>query len=167
MGTMAVALFAAGTAVNSYAAYQQAQAQKNAAKYEAAIAQQNQRLASWQAQDARARGAIEEARYAREAGQLMGSQRAALAASGVDISSGSAADIQADTTRLADLDLAAIRANTEREAFGYQVEARDAQAASRLSRYGAQSIRPGLVAAGTLLGGSAQVADSWYRYKGR
>jgi len=83
----------------------------------------SRRMAELQARDVEVRGrrAIEE--YQRAVSRTVGSQRAAMAAQGVDVSTGSALDIQEETRALGAEDLAQIRANIFREAWGLRAEA--------------------------------------------
>lgn len=161
-------LGAASAGVGAYATYQQQQAVKDAANYEAKVQRQNAVLADKQATDALGRGAAEEAAAARKLSAFKGAQRAGLAGTGVDLTAtgSSAEDIQADTKQLGALDLLAVRQNAAREAYGYKVGATDARAGAALSSFRAQTTKPALAATGTLLSGASQVADSWIRYRG-
>lgn len=53
---------------------------------------------------------------------IAGAQQVAFAAQGIDISSGSAADIQADTRYLAEIDAVQSKNNAMRAAFGFKTE---------------------------------------------
>lgn len=167
MGAAAVGLGAAGAAVNAYATYQQQKAAQNAAEYEAKVQQQNAQLAEAQAKDVESRGAIEEARYGQQVAGLLATQTTGLAASGVDVSAAgsSARAVLDDTTRLGRLDLLTMRQNAAREAYAQRIQGLNAISAASLATNRASATMPGLAASGTLLSGSAQVADSWYRYK--
>lgn len=57
-------------------------------------------------------------------GQAIGSQRAALAANGIDVNSGSAAQLQDDTAMLGEMDALTISNNAAREAYGYRIQAK-------------------------------------------
>ncbi len=140
----------AGTGLSAYGQYQQAEAAKSAAEY-------NQKVAEVQSRDAITRGDQEGEMAGRKIGALRGRQRAALAASGVDLSSGSAADILAQTDYYGLEDQRTIADNARREAAMYT---------SRAGAYGAEagSITPWLAGTGTLLSGAGAVADRWYNY---
>jgi hypothetical protein len=116
----ALAVMAASSATGAYA---QSRAQKAEANFKKAQGEQNARLADMQAADAEKRGNKEANNYMRKVRGVVGSQRAALAASGVDIGSGSALELQADTEALGEYDAAVIRNNAAREAWGYQAQA--------------------------------------------
>lgn len=82
------------------------------------------------------------------AGQAVGTQRSAQAANGIDVNSGSAAQLQDDTAMLGELDALTIQNNAAREAYGYRVQAKqDILNAS-------QTVQNGKTAAkGSILGG--------------
>lgn len=55
--------------------------------------------------------------------KLRGAQRSALAASGVDTGFGSGAEIQAESEMIANLDMATVKNNAYRQAWGFKMEA--------------------------------------------
>lgn len=75
------------------------------------------------AQDALQRGSMAAAQLRMRGNQLAGQQKAAYAASGVDSSSGSAADTLASTRAMAELDAQTAKNNAAREALGYKQRA--------------------------------------------
>lgn len=112
------------TGVSSAAAgYAQAGAISAKGAYDQQIAESNSRLASMQAEEATARGDKAASQALKQGRQLRGAQRAAAAASGVDIGTGSALALQQETTGLSQLDALTIKNNAAREAHGYQVQA--------------------------------------------
>jgi hypothetical protein len=76
-----------------------------------------------QATDAIARGKQTEGLFRKQLRGVIGSQRASFAAQGVEVSSGSAEQVQEDTAYQGELDALQIRTNAAREAWGFQVEA--------------------------------------------
>lgn len=96
---------------------------KKQGAYEAGQLDVNAGLADTQAADALARGKETASRLALDTRQTEGSQRVSLAAQGVDIGSGTAADLQSDTAMMGALDRVTALNNAKREAYGYQVEA--------------------------------------------
>ena len=85
----------------------------------------NAAFAEFQADDALARGAINEQRQRQTTKQVIGSQRVSFAAQNVDVNQGSALDVQADAAYLGELDALTIRNNAAKEAFGYRTGAGD------------------------------------------
>lgn len=123
--TALLALNAAST-INKFAGErQQATAAERQGAYEQGVYNVDAQLADQQAADAIARGKEAETRQRQATRGLIGAQRATLAAQGIDVSTGSALDVQADTAALGELDALTIRNNAAREAFGYRVQAMD------------------------------------------
>lgn len=127
-------------------------------RYAAAVSYQNAKLAAAQAADASKRGQLEEQRSYNRTAQLLGQQRAAMAANGIEVDFGSASDVQADTHNLGRDEAATIRQNTEREMRGYDIEGLNYQTQARADRAAASgSIVSSLFnTAGTILGGVSQ-----------
>lgn len=102
-------------------------------RYQQQVAENNKKIAEWQAQDALERGRIEEIEHRRQVGGLIGTQRAALAGAGVEVDTGTAAELTADTAQVGELEAQNIRANAEREAYGYRIQAYNYQTEADLS----------------------------------
>jgi len=135
------ALAIGALAVQAYSTVRAAQAAKKAGKagHEAAdsqadLADFNAAVAGVQAEDAVARGAEEESRFRAGVRGMVGSQRAGFAAGNIDVGYGSAADVQADTAFLGELDALTIRTNAAREAWGYKVQAEDLHKRAAIAR---------------------------------
>lgn len=109
-------------------------AQREAAESQAGLADYNAAVAKLQAQDAIARGREEESQYRQQVAGMIGSQRAGFAGANIDVSSGSALDVQADAAFLGELDALTIRNNAAREAWGYEVEAEDQRRRAEIAR---------------------------------
>lgn len=126
-------------------AYNQYQAEKAQGEYQNAMYRLNAQMAEFMGELAISRGerasklaikrGYKESAMVRRAGkQVAGSQKAALAAQGIDIGSGSAADIIAETEAMSELDQLEIQKNARldaltiknnawREAWGYKQQA--------------------------------------------
>lgn len=113
---------------------QAGQAERAAADSQAEILDYNATIADAQAADAVTRGQEEENRYRQGVRSLIGSQRAGFAGQGVDVGVGSAADVQADSAFLGELDALTIRTNAAREAWGYKVQAADTRKRAEVTR---------------------------------
>ncbi len=109
-GSLAGAISSAG-AMRAQGEYQRQQYEFNA------------RIAELQAQDAMDRGDKEASHIRKKGNQIQGAQRAALAAQGIDISSGSALDVQVDTDSAIRQDMIQTRNNAWREAWGFRAQA--------------------------------------------
>jgi hypothetical protein len=106
----------------------------NQGKYTAQVARRNADMDRRAAADAITRGDTEEARRQRQTGQLLGQQRAALAANGVDADFGSASDIQNDARSIGAEDALTIRQNALREGQGYEISAWNNESRARSAR---------------------------------
>ncbi len=140
---------AAGSAVSAVGTYAAGQTKKAADKYNAQVNENNAQMANQQA--------MAEAQKTRDRGRrLMGAQRAALSAAGVDIDSGSATDIQYDSSVQNELDaLTAL--------YKGKVSSNNSLASAQLDRYSAtQAGQAGAIGAGgTLLSGAANAYGTY------
>jgi len=92
------------------------------------------RMLRLQAKDARERG-MSEATEARRQGRIVrGAQQARHAAMGLEVDSGSAADLAYDTGSMSERDALTIRNNAVREAWGYNQQARFVRYEGRLAK---------------------------------
>lgn len=132
-------LVASSLALSGMQAYNQYQT----GKYQSAVANQNAQVAEAQAQDSINRGNAQAEEVRRRNAQAAGTQAATMAASGGDLSSGSNLDIFGDTAQFGMLDSLTTVNNSQREAYGYQVQAAnyrsEASAASSQGRFGAMT----------------------------
>ena len=132
-------------------------------KYRKGVAEYNARVKENEAQEVRRAGVEEENIQRRKTAELLSTQRAKLGASGIDLDSGSAFQLQQDTATLGEVDALRIRSNFETRA--------DALGTGALltRQQGGYAQRAGTnQAVGTLLGGTAQVldtgvADKWFK----
>lgn len=155
MAYIAAAVAAIGAGLTTYGEASAAQAQ---AGYQAQIAANNEIIAKQQRTDALNRGELEAQKAMQEQAQLFGQQRAALAASGVEVTQGSALDILASTRFLGKQDVATIQSNAAREAWGYSISAANYAAETTLQRWRENQASPalqGALVAGTSLLSSA------------
>ena len=88
-----------------------------------AVAYRNADVAERQAADAVARGIISGVRARMRGGQIVGTQMAHYAASGVLVDVGSPGDVTLRTRIITDEDEQIIRTNAAREAYGYTTQA--------------------------------------------
>ncbi len=150
---------AIGSAIGTY---QQSKSLRSQLRYQAAIAEINQRLSESSAQQAMQQGQQQVAATTMRYGAVKSSQRAAMAANGVDLGVGSAAEVQASTDILKDIDKNTIEANAIRSAFGYRTQGAGFANQALMDRTSAGSISPASSGFSTLLGSATKVAESWY-----
>ncbi len=147
----ATAVAAAGTAVSTVSAV-------NQANYQAKIAGMNVKQENAAARDALDRGKVESQRFQEQASQEQGAQRAALAANGIDVNFGSAALVRGDTLRAAEQDAQTLRENTIRETRGFEISAANfgAQRSGYKQAATAAAVKGAFDFGSTVLGGAQQ-----------
>lgn len=128
----------------------------------AAIAEINAGMAERAAQQEMARGQELIAATTERAAQVKGSQRAAMAANGIDLGEGSAAEILTTTDMVKEHDMHTIEANAVRAAWGHRVNAASLTGQATVSRAGADSVSPLLAGTSSLLSSAGTIAGSWY-----
>lgn len=138
----------ASAAVSAYGQYSQAKTAQS-------VASNNASLAENKAQEDMRIGELNAQKVNEQASQLQGTQRATMAARGLDLGSGTPADIIAQTSFFGQQDAATARYNGQMQAWG------DRQQGAGFS---AQADGYGTAAGLSLLSGAGSVADKWYRY---
>lgn len=154
MGALIVASTATQVAGQAYSGL----AANAQAGYEAKLAKRNALFETERARDAIDRGQDESQRYQRRAGQDMGAQNAALAANGIDITFGSAADVRGDLATDTRADVRTIGRNAYREARGFEINAANyhSEAKAQKMRGRGALISTGFGIGTTILGGAQQ-----------
>lgn len=142
----------ASTGISAMGALNQASAAK-------AVAKNNAQNAELQAQDAQRRGEKDAQEIQRKAAAFKSSQRVNLASKGLDLTYGTAADLQDETDFFSQSDIVTTRNNAAKEAWAKRSQKSGFQAEAAASR-------PWLAGGSTLLAGGAQVADKWMQYRG-
>lgn len=158
MGYVEFAIILAAV-VSAAAAGTSAYAQKQEADYQGDLAKYNAKVSEQQARDA-AEAKNQEITRIRDATEAMkSSQRAALAANGIDLSSESPLAIMADTAYYGELDASNASGSGEREQLAYQRQKTnlllDAKMAGNRGRYAV--VGGALSATGSLAGGYGAV----------
>lgn len=158
-------VMAAGAVMGAAGAYSKAKTQKSVLGYEAAVARNNQIITDYQADIAEQVGAAREQSQRLKTAGMVGDQRAALAANGVDVGQGSAAEIVGTSKFMGERDALTIRDNAAREAWALREQGKGYGAEAAFYQSSADSVNPGLSAFTSLLNGASQVAGSWYANK--
>lgn len=120
----------------AYTGMTQAGAQSDLADFQGAQLDSNSIIARMQASRALQVGGINENRSRIATRQLIGTQRANMAAQGIDVNrkGDSSIDVQADTAGLGELDALTIRNNAALAAWGFNVQANDLSAQANMKR---------------------------------
>jgi len=113
----------AGMVVTAAAGAYSADASKKAGQAQVIMADRNAKLEDYKADVANRIGAVQEENHRAKVRQMVGTQRATLAANGVDITSGTAAELMDQTVAFGETDAQTIRYNAAREAWGFGVNA--------------------------------------------
>lgn len=159
----AVAMSAAGIASGAVGSYWSAKSTKIQLEGQAALADTNARIAELGAQQEMIKGERDVANLTLQAGQVKGAQRAAMAANGIDLGEGNAAEVQASTDIMKEIDKNTAHANAVRSAWGYRTQGMNYQNEAIVKRGTAGGISPGMSGFSTLLTGAGQVAPGWYQ----
>ena len=137
-----------------------ADASKNMGRYQQQVAEQNAELSEFKAQQAATIGSVQEERMRSRARQMVGQQRAAIAANGVEVGSGTALDLVSETALFGEEDALMTRFNAMNEAWGLRAQAVDYRNEGRAARTRGQN-----EATGTYLTTGANMASSYYNYR--
>jgi hypothetical protein len=165
LANAALILQAGGAISSMFGSYFGAKAQQSTLLTQAFISETNARIAELGAQSALLQGEKQVASLTMQAGKVKSAQRAAMAANGIDLGVGSAAEVSASTDIMKEIDKNQITVNAVNNAWGYRTQAVNMQNDALMKRATAGSISPGTAAFTSLLGGAAQVAGSWYSMK--
>lgn len=162
----ALAVTAIGTAVSSYSAVSNANAQKAAAEYNSEVQQNNAAIASMNANSAIQQGNQQLQAAQEQAAQHQGMIRAVMGAGGIDLNSGSALRNQEGVAEVDQLNEATIVNNAARSAWNYRNQGADYSAQANLDTMQAsQSETSGLLSGfGSLLSGAGQFGTRWVNF---
>lgn len=163
MAMVSMGASAGGSILNAFGAAQSGKAKAQMYQYQAGIAKFNEAVALQNRDYASAQGE-EEAVNTGLAGRFReGRVRADIAASGVDVNSGSAAAVQASQKEITQRDVATVRNKAARVALGYATEAEQDSMQSSLYSMSASNVRAAipLNVASSLVSGASSVSSKW------
>lgn len=159
-------------AFSAYGAHKDAQAEKQALKYEeqqqrnnAKVAENNRLLAEQQAADTKRRGDVEAQNHLKQVAALKSTQQSKMAANGLSLNEGSPLSLLEDTDFQGGYDANTIRSNAARDAWGqqiqgmtYQSQANDLKSSAQFSKMKGKQIKPGMAA---LTAAGTTAANKW------
>lgn len=152
--TAGTALAAGSSLLSGIGGMQQSNYQAQVAMNNAAISRQN------------ADAALESGNYSEsiqriKTGKLVGAQKTAYAANGIDVASGSAQDVMNSDAAMGEMDAQMLRYNAMREAYGYKQQAGQFEAEASMDRQaGRGKLLGGVLSAGSsLLGGATSLTN--------
>ena len=144
LATAALISSLVGTGVAAAGAIQQGKTQGE-------IAQFNTDTAKFQADDAAKKGLVDEENQLAKVKQIRAQQEVVMGAGNLDPTSGTAAQVLDQTTKMGTLDALTLRTNAARQAWGYTTQATNSELQGSMARTAGY-----FGAAGTLLSGGAR-----------
>jgi len=157
-----VALMGIGAVGSAFGAYYSAQNAKNNLRFQAQMSEINARMAELGAKGELLRGEREVQSSKLKTAQVKGAQRASMAANGIDLGEGTAAQVLTTTDVMGEIDANTIASNAIRSAWGYRTQAQNYRGEAAVGRATASGINPLAAAGSSLIGDAGQVASSWY-----
>lgn len=156
------AIAVAGAVVSAGGQIYSGMAQNAQGKYTQRVMEQNAKMEERDRADAITRGETEQVRHYRRLAQALGESRVRNSAAGLDVSFGSALNLENDIALVGFEDSATISENTRREVMGYDTAAINARTQGRAARMqGKAAQTAGFIgAAGTILSTASQVGQS-------
>lgn len=152
------ALSLAGGAVSAYGQMQTSKTQSEIDKFNSEVALRNADIATqkqnWAGEEGDQNAAISQMRTAGKVGSTLANQ----GASGVEVGTGSNANVISSEREIGMLDAMTIRSNAARQAYGYQTESSSYKSQTALDKYAAQNaqIAGKINSISTLLGSAAR-----------
>ncbi len=128
-----------GAGVSAIGTLSAASAQADNARYQSQVAANNAVIASHNAASATQAGQVEAQQKGMDEANKIGEIKASFAANNVDVNSGSAVDVQAGERSKANQEQATIEHNAMLQSYGYQQQAADKEAESKLQANAAES----------------------------
>lgn len=128
----------------------EAEAERQQGLYQQKIFNENADQLEKQADEVTRIGAEDATRYGEGVRSLVGKQASSYAAQGVDVATGSAADVQRETSARGMQDIITIKDNAWREAFGFKQQARNERQQGVLAAKGGNARASSTLATGGL-----------------
>ncbi len=158
------AIFGLGAVNTGLGAYSENQALRGQSDYERRMTNVNTGWAQLRADDALRQGDFQAGQARRYGEKVKGAQRVAAAAGNVDVNSGSAAQIQAETDAMSQLDVLAARNNAFKEMMGIKADDSAARGQSKMNRLARKSAgKQSIIQAGGSI--ARQGAIAGYRHE--
>ncbi|MHB0973141.1 MAG: virion core protein, T7 gp14 family [Thiobacillus sp.] len=159
---LSLGMQAAGAVSGAIGGFYAAKSTKRQLQFDAAMADINARISELGAQQELLNGQQQVGALTLQAGQLKSRQRASMAANGIDLGEGNAAELQASTDIMKAIDKNTLEANAVRSAWGLRTQGANYQSEAITKRGTAAGISPFMAGASSMLTGAGQVASSWY-----
>jgi len=166
LAIMSIGSSVAGGAISAGSAIYGGFAKSSMYNYQAQVATMNKQIAERNASYAVAVGEVNAQRKGMETRARVGQTEATQGASGLEVGSGTNAEVVAAERDIGSFDQMTIRAGAERESFGFKTQAMnfeaEAQADKAASKY--SKVEGFVGAASSIVGGASSVSDKWLKY---
>lgn len=163
IGAASMGLSLGGSIIGAEGAALSGKAKQQMYNYQAGLAEFRKRIALQNRDYALQVGEDQTARYGLKARQEIGTIRARQGASGIDVGSGSPVQVRGSQRQIAQMDMATIRNNAARRAYGYEVEAATEEAQAGMYTSAAKWAKVGseFDVASSLISGATSVSSKW------
>lgn len=167
MGLPLLAVGLAGAAVSAFGSYESGQATAAAEAYQAQVAANNAIIAKQNARLDIQSGETQATNEELKTRAQVGTEKAGQGAGGIDVNTGSAADVRAGTSQIGYLDALTIRSNSAKQAYGQLVQGATDTAESQLltMESGSAAEAGDIGAIGGLLTGASTVGGRYAAYQ--
>lgn len=163
LGTIGIGSSIAGSGISAFGALSGGASKGAMFDYQSGVALANAKIARQNEDFSLSVGERQAAKYGLKARYQAGEIKTAQGSSGINVNEGSAKEVQDSQHLVAGMDMATIRDNAARRAYGYYVEGEQDKAQARLYSDAARdSRRAGSIGALTsLLSGVTSVSSKW------
>lgn len=163
IAALAPFLAIAGAGISAAGAIEQGVATSNMANYNAQVAKNNAQIANQNAEYAINAGQAAAARQSLKSAATAGAIKTGLAASGVDVNTGSAVNVEESQREIEKLDTETVLSDAQLRAYGYRSAATSYKAQSELNTAEASQAPIGAAfkAGGSLLSNASSLGTKW------
>lgn len=167
LATVALVGSTLSAGVGAVGAISSANAQSDAAKYQAQVATNNATIAGQNARYAAAAGATQAQARDFKTRATVGAIEAAQGSSGIDVGSPTSKEVRDSAEQLGRLDTATIMSNAMLQSRAYSAQATNFDAQAGLDKMQASNAQTagGIGAFTSLLSGASSFSDKWLRYQ--
>lgn len=158
---------AVGSGVKAFGDISGAEAKSANDAYQAQVAANNAKIAATDAKLDIQAGEVAAVNVGMKTRSVVGQEKAAQGAAGIEVNNGSAADVRSGTAALGMLDALTVRSNAAKQAYAKEVEATSDTAQGQLLQTESQQdlVAGDVSAAGDLLSGASSVGKAWAGYQ--
>lgn len=166
MAVISMGTTAAGGIVNAFGTAQKADAQTAMYNYKAGVAQANAAIAEQNVVYSQEEGAIKATDVGLKGQQELGHIETAQAASGLDVNTGTAAQVRRSEVAGIQESEGIVTYDAAKKAYGFSIQAADFRNEAQFDVMSGENVQAakGFDIASSLLGGATSVADKWTKY---